>query len=46
MPSVKILIVEDENIIARDICVRLEHFGYAVAATVDDILIQIGRAHV
>ena len=34
MPSVKILIVEDENIIARDICVRLEHFGYAVAATV------------
>jgi len=34
MPSAKILVVEDENIIARDICARLEHFGYVVAAPV------------
>ena len=34
MPSATVLVVEDENIVARDICARLEHFGYAVAPPV------------
>jgi len=34
MPPSKILVVEDENIVARDICVRLEQFGYAVTPPV------------
>jgi len=34
MPSAKILVVEDENIVARDICARLEQFGYDVAPPV------------
>ncbi len=34
MPSATILVVEDENIVARDICARLEHFGYMVAPPV------------
>ncbi|HUI10203.1 MAG TPA: response regulator [Bacteroidota bacterium] len=34
MPPAKILVVEDENIVARDICARLEQFGYDVAPPV------------
>jgi len=34
MPSERILVVEDENIVARDICARLEHFGYSVSEPV------------
>jgi PAS domain S-box-containing protein len=34
MPSARILVVEDENIVARDICMRLEHFGYTVSGPV------------
>ena len=34
--KVKILIVEDMSIVARDIKLRLEHMGYAIAGTVDN----------
>ncbi len=32
MADVRIMVVEDENIVARDIQNRLQHFGYVVAA--------------
>lgn len=36
MPKERILVVEDEAIVARDICKRLEDLGYQVAAVVDN----------
>jgi PAS domain S-box-containing protein len=36
MPKYRILVVEDEAIVARDICKRLEELGYQVAATADN----------
>lgn len=36
MPKDRILVVEDEAIVARDICKRLEDMGYKVAGTADN----------
>ncbi|MDQ7799100.1 MAG: PAS domain S-box protein [Candidatus Edwardsbacteria bacterium] len=36
MSKARILVVEDEAIVARDICQRLEDLGYQVAATADN----------
>ncbi len=36
MPKDRILVVEDEAIVARDICKRLDDLGYQVAATADN----------
>jgi len=44
MPAAKILVVEDENIVARDICARLEQFGYDVAPPVASGEDAIARA--
>ena len=47
MTTTKILVVEDESIVARDLINRLNRFGYAVLGTVasgEEALEEIGRS--